>query len=186
MPRFLALDADTTRFQVMSASVKGSAVRLEKTAAWDEDHPLSATTPAESGARFRDALKSAGIGMAPLLICLGRDRVIFKEIKIQDVPAHDEPNVVRFQAQKEFTESGDVVLDYTALGAASGGGKRVLVAAAKKDLVAACKTLAITTGVKLIAITPRPFATLGGLNSAWSSGLAPKPGTPDDAIGLLV
>ena len=186
MARFLALDADTLRLQVLSASVKGSAVRLEKTAAWDEDQPLTAATAPDAGKRFRDALKTAGIGPAPLLVCLGRDRVIFKEIKIPAVPAHEEPNIVRFQAQKEFTESGDVVLDYTPLDPTGNNERRILVAAAKKDVVAACKKLAESAGLTLVAITPRPFATLAGLNQAFATGLVPKPNSPGDAIALLV
>jgi Tfp pilus assembly protein PilN len=186
MARFLALDADTLRLQVLAASVKGSAVRLEKTAAWDEDQPLSPATASDAGKRFRETIKAAGIGPAPLLVCLGRDRVIFKEIKIPVVPPHEEPNVVKFQAQKEFTESGDVVLDYTPLGVTGNNEKRVLVAAAKKEAVAASKKLAEAAGLKLVAITPRPFATLAGLNQAFATGLVPKPANPDDAIALLV
>ena len=87
MPRFLALDADSLKVQVLSGSTKGASIRLEKTATWDEDQPLTAATSAEAGKRMREALKAAGIGAAPLLVCLGRDRVIFKEIKIPNVPA---------------------------------------------------------------------------------------------------
>jgi len=186
MARYLALDADTLRLQVLSASVKGSAVRLEKTAAWDEDHPLSPATAADAGKRLREAIKDAGIGPAPLLVCIGRDRVVSKELKIPLVPAHEEPNVVKFQAQKEFTESGDVVIDYTPLETTGNNERRVLVAAAKKDTIAATKKLAESAGLKLIAITPRPFAALAGLYQAFATGLAPRPASPGDAIALLV
>lgn len=186
MARFLALDADTLKLQVLSASVKGSVVRLEKTAAWDEDHLLTAATAADAGKRLRDALKAAGIGPAPLLVSVGRDRVVSKELKIPLVPAHEEPNVVKFQAQKEFTESGDVVLDYTPLETTGNNERRVLVVAARKDLVSATKKLAESAGLKLIAITPRPFAALAGLYQAFATGMAPKPASPGDAIGLLV
>src|SRR5262249_58560667 len=64
--------------------------------------------------------------------------------------------------------------------------RRIRVRGAKKDVIAAYKKLADSAGLKLVAITPRPFATLAGLNLAWATGLAPKPASPDDAIALLV
>src|SRR5262245_31705216 len=94
MPRFLALDGDTNRIQLLSANVKGDSVRLEKSLAWDEDQPISKATAAAAGELLRGKLKDAGVAPAPLLVCLGRDRVIVKEIKIPPVAAHEEPAIV--------------------------------------------------------------------------------------------
>ena len=81
MARFLALDGDTTRFQLLSANVKGDSVRLEQSLVWDEDQPINKNNAAAIGERLRAKLREAGIAPAPLLICLGRDRIIVKELK---------------------------------------------------------------------------------------------------------
>ena len=45
-----------------------------------------------------------------------------------DVPAHEEPAIVRFQAVKELSDAADdVVLDYAPLGTTSTGEKRAFL-----------------------------------------------------------
>jgi Tfp pilus assembly PilM family ATPase len=186
MPRFLALDGDTSRIQLLSASLKGDTVRLEKSLVWDEDQPISKANASAVGERLRAKLKEAGIAPAPLLVCLGRDRVIVKEIKIPPVPLHEEPAIVRFQALKELTESGDdSVLDYVPVHSAAGE-RRVQVMAVKKDLIVAYKKLAEAAGLKLVNVAPRPFAVLAGLKRAIATGQVPPVGPTNAAVAVLV
>src|SRR5512143_975763 len=120
MARFLALDGDTTRFQLLSANVKGDSVRLEQSLVWDEDQPINKNNAAAVGERLRAKLKEAGIAPAPLLVCLGRDRIIVKDLKVPKVPVHEEPAIVRFQALKELTEGGDdAVIDFVPIHASA-------------------------------------------------------------------
>ncbi len=187
MSRFLALDGDTNLLQVLSANVKGDTVRLERSLAWEEEQSVNLTNAAAIGGRLRDQLKSAGVAAAPLLVCVGRDRVVLKEIRIPSVPEHEEPAIVRFQAMKEFTDGGDeVVLDYVPLGPATAEGRRIQVMSVRKDVLKAFRALAEAAGLKVAALTPRPFALLAGLKQAIRTGLAPAPEPADAPIGLLV
>ena len=77
MPRFLAIDADARGLFVAAATVRGGSVKLEQTLALVEDgQPLSPSTAKALGAKLREGLKQAGVPAAPVLVCLGRERVI--------------------------------------------------------------------------------------------------------------
>lgn len=185
MARYLALDGDTNRIQLLSANVKGDTVRLEKSVVWDEDQPITKANATAVGEHLRAKMKEAGIAAAPLLVCLGRDRVIVKEIKVPQVPAHEEPAIVRFQALKELTESEDSVLDYLPVHSPPGE-RRVHVMAVKKDLITAYKKLAEVAGLKLVNVAPRPFAVLAGLRRAIATGQVPAGGPQNAAVAVLV
>ena len=186
MPRFLALDGESARIQVVSATLRGSNVRLEKSVTWDESQPISAANAEAAGRNLREQLKQAGIAPAPLFVCVGRERVVVKDVRIPVVPPHEEPALVRFQALKELTDADELSFDYTSAGPGrSASERRLYVVAIRKDLLSAFKTLAEAAGLKLVGVTPRPFATIAGLRSAAAAGqVPPLPG--DGAAALLV
>jgi Tfp pilus assembly PilM family ATPase len=181
------LDAETTRFHLLSATVKGGQVRLEQSAVWDEDQALTPSTAGSAGQRLRDQLRQEGIAPAPLLVCIGRDRVIVKELKIPNVPPHEQPGIVRFQAMKEFSESGeDAVLDFIPAGETAAGELRVQVVSVKKELLTTFRTLAEAAGLTLAAVTPRAFALVAGLRQAIAQRQVQGPEPPDAAVAILV
>lgn len=177
MPRYLALDWDAGHVYVVDANVTKGAVKIEQALSWPEDLPPSAGNAAAFGERLKDRLKDAGIAAAPLLVAVGRERVVVKDVKIPAVPPHEEPAVVRFQAMKELTESvEDLVLDYaTADVPEPSGEKKAFVAALKRDQLGALKTMAQTAGLKLAGVTPRAFGAIAALRR--TAQPAPEPGT---------
>jgi Tfp pilus assembly PilM family ATPase len=188
LARFLALDADSSRIQVVSANIKGSSLKLEKAMLWAEDPPLGANNAAEIGRRLAEKLHEAGIAPAPLLVSVGRDRVILKDVKIPPVAPHEEPAVVRNQARREFTESGaDVAIDYVPLGDNGNGTEhKVLIVSLRREVLQTYTTMAEAAGLKLVGVTPRPFAFYAGLQRAISAGEVPPPEPVNSAIGVLV
>src|SRR5947209_6834023 len=115
VPRFLALDWDAGHVHLLDGTVTKGVLRLDRALAWPEEQPPSAATADGIGHRLRDHLKEAKIAPAPLLVAVGRERVVLKEVRYPAVPAHEEPGVVRFQAVKEITDAGDeVIIDYQA------------------------------------------------------------------------
>jgi hypothetical protein len=182
LPRFLALDWDAGHAHLLSATASKSGLKIEHALCWPEEQPPNAATAEGFGQRFKDRLREAGIVPAPLLVAIGRDRIVLKEVRYPAVPAHEEPGVVRFQAVKELTDPADeVTIDYQAADSPEPTGERkALAVAVRKDVLAAYRTLANTAGVKLVAAAPRAFGVISCLRRA--ANPAPEPGTAFAAL----
>lgn len=177
MARFLALDWDAGHVHLLAASVAKGSLKLERALAWPEADPPTAGNGEAFGQRVRDRLKDAKVAAAPLLVAVGRDKLILKEVRYPAVPPHEEPGVVRFQAVKELTDApDDVVIDYqTADMPEPNGERKALAVALRKEAVAAYQAVARGLGVKLSAATPRAFGTVACLLR--TANPAPEPGT---------
>src|SRR5262249_18323847 len=143
----------------VSANVGRGAVQIQRAGVWPEQCSPDATTIATLGQVLRQRLKEAGIKPAPVLVSLGRDRVILKDIRYPQVPGAEEPAVVRFQASKELTDGADeVVIDYYPLAdAGAGGERRALAFVVRRKVLAMYQELCRAAGLKLAGVTPRPF-----------------------------
>lgn len=177
MARFLALDWDAGHVHLLAATVAKGTLKLERALTWAEAEPPTSASGEAFGHRVRDRLKDAKIAVAPLLVAVGRDKLVLKEVRYPSVPAHEEPGVVRFQAVKELTDApDDVVIDYQAAETPEPNGERkALAVALRKDAVAAYQAIARGLGVKLAAATPRAFGTVACLLR--TANPAPEPGT---------
>lgn len=180
MARFLALDWDDGRLLLLTGSTGKAGASIERAFAWPEEHPPGPTNADAIGQRLKQRLKDAGVAPAPLLIALGRDRIVLKEIRFPAVPIHEEPGIVRFQTVKELSDGDEAVIDYQAVDVPDAAGERkALATAVKKNLVAAFQTLAKSAGLKLAAITPRGFGALAGVRRSAQP-------TPDVASAIAV
>ncbi|MCS7046947.1 MAG: hypothetical protein NZO58_11370 [Gemmataceae bacterium] len=175
MARWLAIDWDHDQWRVAMVVAARQRLAVEKTIEVPLAEPLTPANGEALGRKLRDELKAAGVAPAPLLACVGRDRVVIKELRYPPVPAAEEPALVRFQAAKELSEQADdVVLDYAPLSPADQPGERqALVVALKKATATAFQALARGLGVKLVGLTTRPQALLGAVARAQALGRGP-------------
>jgi hypothetical protein len=159
VPRFLALDADAGGLFVAAGTVGRGGLAVEQTAAAADDlGPLTPANAAARGARLRELLAAAAIKPAPLLLAVGRDRVILKDVTHPPTAPAEEPAVVRFQASRDLPDAADdVVMDYLPLPAAADGQRRAAAVFVRKEVLAAARQLADAAGLKLAGVTPRPF-----------------------------
>ena len=191
MSRYLAIDIDQQALFVVDGSARGGAAKVENALAWADDAmpPLTADTAKAYGERLKEHLKAGGIAPGPVLVAVGRDKVILKELRYPAVPPVQEPAIVKFQAMKELTESpDDVVLDYAPLvnGVANPDAERRSMAVVlRKDVFAAIQTMCTTAGLKLAGVTPRPFAVASGITRAFAAGAVQPPDSADDAVAVL-
>jgi hypothetical protein len=181
LARFLALDGDHPQLQVVVGTVHKGKVRVERALTLAEEQPINPATAAGIGRRLRERLREAGVAPAPLLACLGRERVILKEVRHPAVPPVEEAALIRFQAVKDLTDAADeVVIDYMAGAGGPGEERRSLAVVLRKDLLKAYQALAEAAGLKLAALTPRSF----GAGAVLATALEPPPA--DAAVAVLV
>lgn len=180
MPRYLAIDWDHDRLYLAAVAVSRGQVQVEQAISWAEPHTLEPTALEAVGQRLQERLKMSKIAPAPVLACLGRERVIFKEVRYPAVAESQEPALVRFQAAKELTEPAErLVIDYTRRESAGTGGERqATVAVARREWLRSLEGLCKGAGLKLLTVTPRPF----GLASC----LRHQAGTAAPAAGASV
>ena len=188
MSRYLALDAEQGKIYLASANVKGSAVKLEKAIVLSDAGTLTASNAAELGKRLKEAMREAGMDSGSVLVAVGRERVVLKEIRYPaTVSPADEPNVVRFQVSKELSESGDnVVIDYFAHPMPEPDGqRRALAFALRRDVLNAYRILCATAGLKIAGVTPRPFGVAASLMRAIKDGAVTPPDSPHAPLAVL-
>jgi len=157
--RYLVLDWDHQQLLIVAATVKGRAVRLEKAAAFETPQSPNPAEAESLGQMLRERLHSAGIAPAPVLISIGRDRVVLKDIRHPAVPPAEEAAVVRFQAIRELNDPADeVAIDYVARAEAGPTGeRRALAVILRRELLHTYQRLCKGAGLKLAGICPRPF-----------------------------
>lgn len=192
MSKFIAIDLDPQGIFAIGGSARGTHSNLDSAVAWDgtEGEPppaLTVETAKQIGEQLRERLNSARVSQAPVLFSIPRDRVILKELKYPPVPLLEEPNVVKFQAMKELTDSPDeVILDYVPLSTGtSEGERRSMAVAVRKEFFNAIQALCAAANLKLAAVTPRPYCLAAGLNRAFATGAAPRPEVASDPIAML-
>jgi Tfp pilus assembly PilM family ATPase len=187
LARYIVLDWDYQNLHVVSATVKHGQVRLHRAVTFEG---VGSPTPADAeafGKQLRERLKAAGIVPGPVLACVGRDRVIVKEVRYPAVPPHEEPGVVRFQVVKELTESPDsVVIDYAPVtDPAAGGERRAVALVVRRDVLNTYQNLCKGAGLKLQGLAPRSFGTVACLHHLLEKG-AVLPTTPVNGHAIAV
>jgi Tfp pilus assembly PilM family ATPase len=117
MPRIFAVDWD--RHEVRGLLVSSGPTGPSVTGAWAVS--LATVEPdglsgKQIGARLAAAMAGESVGKATTLIAVGRDNVQMKLLSLPPAPADDLPDMVRFQAEREFTSLGEgAALDFIPL-----------------------------------------------------------------------
>jgi HAMP domain-containing protein len=114
MPRYFAIDWDRNEVRglLLSAGATGTSV----VGAWAAS--LATAEPAglsgkQIGSRLAAAIAGSVSGKVTTLVGVGRDNVQIKLLSLPPAPADELPDLVRFQAEREFTALGtDATLDF--------------------------------------------------------------------------
>jgi Tfp pilus assembly PilM family ATPase len=187
LARFLAIDWDQNRLHIVSASVGGGTATMQKAVVFQEARTPNPAEAEQLGQLLRGHLREAGIGPAPVLACIGRDRVILKEIHYPPVPDTEEATLVRFQTVKELTDAPeDVVIDYVVVSNPDEIERRAYALVVRKEQVEVYQKLCQAAGLKLAGLAPRAFGVESCLRKVMgTSVLTPAPEPADSAVAVV-
>jgi Tfp pilus assembly PilM family ATPase/Tfp pilus assembly protein PilN len=157
MPRYVALEWDSTEARVLVARTRSGQVDLE--------HALSvpltgeSRSPADIGGKIHQALKDVGATGLEALVAVGRANIELRFLSVPPVPPDELPDLVRFQASRQFSQAiEEGLLDFAPLHSSGDPPASVLAAAITPELLKTTREVCEAAHVTPKHLVLRPFA----------------------------
>jgi len=173
MSRLLALEWDAKEARVVVGRKRGAALAVEQAfeiplPQREEGQPAA---EADIGSLLSKALSEHGIAKGEALVAVGRASIELRFLSTPPVPPEELPEVVRFQALRQFTTLGDDwPLDFVPLAPNADGGMNVLAAAIAPELVEQIRKACSGAGIHVSRLVLRPFAAAALLQDQLADG----------------
>jgi Tfp pilus assembly PilM family ATPase len=180
--RLVAIEWDNHQVRVAVATVNGQVVvdeAIELELSEGSASGESAEWEKAAGEQVARALAPAILGKSDVLIAVPRSSVELKSLSLPPAPDDELPDLVRFQAQRDFNALGDDwPLDYVPLDDDPTQSRTVLAAALPPAVVDEVKRLCNARAWKLLRLVLRPSAAASLFNRAVPD--------PQDGVRLIV
>jgi hypothetical protein len=186
MPRILAIDWD--RHEARGLLVATGPTGVSAAEAWAvplATSDMAGLTAKQIGSRLAAAMPSDLGGKLTTIVGAGRDNVQMKLLSLPPAPADELPDMVRFQAEREFTALGsDAALDFIPLSGDAQTPHQVLAVALNPAGMAEARELCQPLGVEPDRIVLRAcgagaLADRAGIISAHKVALIVNPLTDE-------
>ncbi len=172
MTRKLYLDWDNGKLTILALGGRRGFSEIQFLCIDTEGSP-NPVMAEEQGEQLRSFLKELAPPGCKTAVCLGRDRLIARQLTIPKADPAEEPALVRFQVLRELNESPDEIrLDYLPFDPPGGSDRRVLALMVRVELFNAWKTILQEAQTKLVSLCPR-LSGLGGLIADLGPAKAP-------------
>ena len=160
MAKHLALEWDSREARVAVASTRGTQLVLEQAFSVPLEASEGGDESAERvGERIGAALAARRIPRLDTMVAVGRASIELKHLQLPPAPDEDLPDLVRFQAQREFNTLGaDWPLDFVPLNDSPSEPRTVLAAAIAPDLVAQIERTCVAARQTAQRLVLRPYA----------------------------
>jgi len=161
MVRLIGLEWNDTEARVAVATRRGRRVALEHafTVSLQPTEPGPEAPPVDVGQRLAAALAARRLGKADVLVAVGRTNVELRQLALPPAPDEELPDMVRFQAMREFNALGDDwPLDFLPIDDAPDQPRTVLAAAIAPDQVEQIRATCQGAGLRLRRLVLRPCA----------------------------
>lgn len=156
MTRILAIEWDDNEARFTVARTTATNVEFEHAGSVELDADAS---PKRIGEQLAAATANMNLGRCEALIGVPRARSEVRTLQIPSVPDNELPDLVRFQAMRQFSGLGeDWPLDYVKLNGLSSDEVNVLAASMAPDVSAEIKTVCDHCQAEPLRMLLRPFA----------------------------
>jgi hypothetical protein len=194
MAQLIALDYDLGEARVVIATTQGRGLRVQAAfrVEWSGDGSADAATPARRGERLKAALAEHGVTRGDVLATIGRALVELKQLPLPPAPDEELPELVRFQAQREFHAlTPDSPLDFIPAPVVGDEPRSVLAAVVDPAIVADVRKTCEAAGLKLRRLLLHPCATASLAVRSLAAGddrprLLVEPGLDEAEVTALV
>jgi Tfp pilus assembly PilM family ATPase len=167
----LAIDWDQQQLHLLAVRSQRKGMQAEWAADWDMGEDLTTRSAEAIGKRLREFLKAEQIAAGSVIVAIGREKVVLKDIRFPAVSAGEEPVLVRFQAMKDVTDPPDTLeIDYVQRPSTGVGERHALAVLGRKDVLNAVRALCRGAGLKLLGLAPRPFGAPYALQRTLEAG----------------
>jgi Tfp pilus assembly PilM family ATPase len=151
MSRLLALEWNGSEARLAVASMRGEGVLIEQAFSVElRPRQVGADkSEVDVGARLAAALAVRSLGRLDTLVAIGRTNIELRQLLLPPAPDDELPEMVRFQAMREFNEFDEQwLLDFVPLGDEPDQPRTVLAAAIGPDLVTQIQQTCQAAGLK--------------------------------------
>ena len=158
MPQLFALEWDPREIRLMVASGRGRQIVIEQAFAIPCATDPSAADTAESiGRRIAAELDARELGRAEVVVAVGRNSIELRQLQLPPAPDEDLPELVRFQATREFNELDDKwLLDFVPIGGSAASPRTVLATAIAPAVLRQIEAVCEHAGLKMRRLLLRP------------------------------
>lgn len=174
MARLIALEWDAKEVRLAVGRTRGASLVVEEAVAVALPPKEAGKEPAaeaEVGSALASAAARLGLGRAEALVAVGRANIELRFLSTPPVPSEELPDVVRFQALRQFTTLGeDWPLDFVPLSPGADGGMNVLAAAISPELVEQIRQACAAANLMVRRLVLRPFAAASLLQQDLADG----------------
>ncbi|GAF96051.1 unnamed protein product, partial [marine sediment metagenome] len=189
MSQLLALEWNGSEARVVVAASRGEKVVIEQAFSATLRSEPSGKEPSgeeaaevDVGGRIAAALAARGVGRIDTLVAVGRSSIELRQLSLPPAPEEELPDLVSFQAIREFNELDENwLLDFVPIDEPTDGPRNVLAAAIGPELVAQIERTCQTAGLKPRRLILRPCAAASLLGRQASTG----PARPRLLVDLL-
>ncbi|MHC4405834.1 MAG: type IV pilus biogenesis protein PilM [Planctomycetota bacterium] len=161
MPRLVALEWTEAEARVAVAVTRGDRIALSQAFSVPLPPDESGAEASESSAaeKVARALAARRLGRSDTLVAVGRSDVELRQLSLPPAPDEDLPEMVRFQAGREFNAlEDDWPLDFLPIDGDAERPRNVLAAAISPARVAETREICRKAGLKLSRLVLRPCA----------------------------
>ncbi|MHB1034231.1 MAG: type IV pilus biogenesis protein PilM [Pirellulales bacterium] len=159
MARLLALEWDDREARLAVASTRGERIILEQafSVALGAQNAEPAKGEPDIGEAISAALAARRLSRLETLVAVGRPSIELKNLSLPPAPDAELPDMVRFQAMREFNTLGeDWPLDFLPITGSAEEPRNVLAATIAPELVEQIQSTCQTAGLKPVRLVLRP------------------------------